>query len=155
MTSARESIAVSVNLLSQMFLYLDSLKVDIDTFLRSAKVDSATVKSFDAYIPIETYLLIQDEAAKYTNDPYFGLHMGEYAEVGSWSILGYMMMNCKNLGDAFEKTERYSRIIGNFIQARAEPRQDKINIVFSTLPQMLKMSRHCFDASISSGVRFA
>src|SRR5574342_1028923 len=86
MSATLEPITVSVNLLSQMFLYLDSLKVDIDTFLRSLKVEPEAVKASDARIPIETYLLIQDEAAEYVKDPYFGLHMGEFAEVGSWSI---------------------------------------------------------------------
>jgi AraC-like DNA-binding protein len=153
MTATQESIKVSANLLSQMFLYLESLKVDVDLFLRSAGVEPSTVKSFDFYIPIETYLHIQDEAAIYVNDSCFGLHMGEFAEVGSWSILGYMMMNCKNLGEAFEKSERYSRIIGNFIQARAEPHGDKIKIIFSTPLLKVSMSRHCFDASLSSGIR--
>ncbi len=101
--TAPEPIRVSVTVLSQMFLYLRSLKVDTDAFLRSLGVDPSIVKSPDGYIPIETYLLIQDEAAVYTNDPYFGLHMGEYAEAGSWSILGYLMMNCKTLGEAVEQ----------------------------------------------------
>ncbi len=153
MIPSPEPIAISVNLLSQMFTYLDSLKVDIDTFLRSLNVDPATVRSFDTHIPIETYLLIQDEAAEYVNDPHFGLHMGEFAEAGSWSILGYMMMNCKNLGEAFEKSERYSRIIGNFIETRAEQKLNKIKVIFFTPPHTPEMSRHCFDASISSSVR--
>ena len=103
MDTSPEPITVSVTVLSQMFLYLDSLKVDIDAFLRSIGVDPETVKAPDTRLPIETYLHIQDSAAEYVNDPYFGLHMGEYAEAGSWSILGYMMMNCKTLGEAFEK----------------------------------------------------
>src|SRR5689334_21322092 len=120
MISSSEPVAISVNLLSQMFTYLDSLKVDIDAFLRSLQVDPATVRSFDTHIPIETYLLIQDKAAEYVDDPYFGLHVGEFAEAGSWSILGYMTMNCKNLGEAFEKSRRYSHVIGNFIETKAE-----------------------------------
>jgi AraC-like DNA-binding protein len=146
-------ISVSVTVLSQMFLYLTSLEVDIDAFLRSVGVDPAIRKSPDAYIPIETYLLIQDEAARYTNDPIFGLHMGEYAEAGSWSILGYMMMNCKTLGDAFEKSGRYSRIIGNLIEAKAELRFKKIKVVFFTPPHAPLMSRHCFESTFSSSVR--
>lgn len=153
MISPSEPIAISVNLLSQMFTYLDSLKVDIDAFLRSLHVDPGTVRSFDTHIPIETYLLIQDKAAAYVNDPYFGLHVGEFAEAGSWSILGYMMMNCKNLGLAFEKSERYSRIIGNFIKTRAEQKLDKVKVIFFTPPHTSEMSRHCFDASLSSSVR--
>ncbi|MBK9925206.1 MAG: AraC family transcriptional regulator [Anaerolineales bacterium] len=153
MIASAETIAISVNLLSQMFTYLDSLKVDTDTFLRSLNVDPTKVRSFDTHIPIETYLLIQDKAAEYVNDPYFGLHMGEFAEVGSWSILGYMMMNCKNLGEVFEKSERYSRIIGNFIETRTEQKLNKIKVIFFTPPHTPEMTRHCFDASLSSSVR--
>jgi AraC-like DNA-binding protein len=153
MTTFPDPIVVSVTVLSQMFLYLTSLKVDIDAFLCSLDIDPAAVKSPDAYIPIETYLLIQDEAALYVNDPYFGLHMGEFAEAGSWSILGYMMMNCKTLGEAFEKSGRYSRIIGNLIEARAEFRFNKIRAIFFTPPHAPKMSRHCFEATFSSSVR--
>ncbi|NCC36773.1 MAG: AraC family transcriptional regulator, partial [Chloroflexia bacterium] len=81
--------------------------------LRSLGIEPETVRSPDTYLPIETYLYIQDSAAQYVNDPYFGLHMGEFAQPGSWSILGYLMMNCKTLGEAFEKSGRYQRIIGN------------------------------------------
>jgi AraC-like DNA-binding protein len=96
---------------------------------------------------------MEEEAASYTNDPYFGLHMGEFAEPGSWSILGYMMMNCKTLGEAFEKSARYSRIIGNLIQGDAHFRFNKIKLVLFTPPHAPVMSRHCFDSTFSSSVR--
>jgi AraC-like DNA-binding protein len=146
-------ISVSVTVLSQMFVYLNSLKVNIDEFLFSIGVDPASVKSPDERMPLETYLLIQDEAARYINDPYFGLHMGEFAEAGSWSILGYLMMNCKTLGEAFEKSGRYSRIIGNLIEAHAHLQFNKVKIVFSTPPYAPKMSRHCFETVFSGSVR--
>jgi AraC-like DNA-binding protein len=153
METSSEPITVSVSVLSQMFLYLDSLKVDIDAFLRSINLDPQTIKAPDTRLPIETYLLIQDEAAEYVNDPYFGLHMGEFAEAGSWSILGYMMMNCKTLGEAIEKSGRYSRIIGNLIEARAEMRLNRIRAEFFMPPHAPNMSRHCFEATLSSTVR--
>jgi AraC-like DNA-binding protein len=86
-----EPIIVSATVLAQMFLYLDSLQVDIDAFLRSLDIEPETVRSPDAYLPVETYLRIQDAAAEYAHDPYFGLHMGEFAQPGSWSILGYLV----------------------------------------------------------------
>ena len=146
-------ITVSVTVLSQMFLYLSSLKIDTDEFLRSLGIDPAITKSPDYRMPIETYLLIQDKAAEYVHDPYFGLHMGEYAEPGSWSILGYMMMNCKTLGEAFEKSGRYSRIIGNLIEASARLQFNKIKVVFSTPPHAPKMSRHCYESTFASSFR--
>jgi AraC-like DNA-binding protein len=153
--SSPEPIHVSATVLAQLFLYLDSLRVDIDAFLRSLDIEPETVRSPDAYIPIETYLRIQDEAAEYINDPYLGLHMGEFAQPGSWSILGYLMMNCKTLSEAFEKSGRYQRIIGNMITGRAEFGLGKVRLVYFTPPHAPQMSRHCFDSTFSSSVRLA
>jgi AraC-like DNA-binding protein len=153
MNTPVEHITVSVALLSQMFLYLTSLKVDVDAFLHSLGIDPATVKSPDEYISVDTYLRIQDSAAEHVHDPYFGLHMGEFAEAGSWSILGYMMMNCKTLAEAFEKSGKYSRIIGNMIDGRMEVKFKKVRVVMFTPPHAPKMSRHCYESTLSSSVR--
>lgn len=153
MIPSLEPITVSVTVLSQMFLYLEALKVDIDAFLRSIGVAPEMVKAPDTRLPIETYLHIQDSAAEFVNDPYFGLHMGEYAEPGSWSILGYLMMNCQTLGEAAEKSGRYSRIIGNLIEARPVMKFNKVKLVYFTPPHAPKMSRHCFESTFSSSMR--
>jgi len=150
-----EPIIVSASVLAQMFLYLDSLKVDIDAFLRSLDIEPESVRLPDSYLPIETYLRIQDEAAAYVSDPYFGLHMGEFAQPGSWSILGYLMMNCRTLSEAFEKTGRYQRIIGNLITGRMEMGLGKVRAISFTPPHAPQMSRHCFDSTFSSSVRMA
>lgn len=126
--------------------------MDVEVFLHSLDVDPAWARSPDTRIPIETYLRIQDEAAVFVSDPCFGLHVGEFAEAGSWSILGYMMMNCKNVGDAFEKSARYSRIIGNLIEVRIEQKLNKSKIVFVAAPHAPEMSRHCFDTALSTSI---
>ncbi len=155
MGNTQEPISVSVTVLSQMFLYLASLNVDIDAMLHSLGLNPQTVKAPDSYIPIETYLQIQEAAVRLTNDPYFGLHMGEFAEAGSWSILGYMMMNCKTLGEAFEKSGRYARIIGNLITTKVKLQLNRLKIDFFTPPHAPKMTRHCYESTFSSTVRMA
>jgi len=151
--NSTSGIEVSTAILRQMFSYLDSLHIDKEDLLRSLGVDPAIIASPDAYIPIETYLLIEDGAAEYISDPYFGLHMGEFAEAGSWSILGYMMMNCQNLVQAFEKSTRYHRIIGNLIGGKTSLQADKIKVTLTTPPQAPIMSRHCFESTIASTFR--
>jgi AraC-like DNA-binding protein len=148
-----EPISVCVTVLSQMFLYLKSKNVDVDEFLHSIDVEPESVKAPDSRIPIDKYLYIQESAAEYTHDASFGLHMGEYAEAGSWSILGYLMMNCATLGEAMEKSGRYSRVIGNLIEATAHLRFTKLKLLFNTPPHAPKMSRHCFEATFSSLIR--
>jgi AraC-like DNA-binding protein len=150
---SRDPISVSVSVLKQMLLYLASLNIDADSFLRSTGIDPQIVKSPDGYMAFDTYLHIEEEAARCANDPYFGLHMGQYAEPGSWSILGYLMMNCANLGEAFEKSSRYQRIVGNLISGRASLKFNKIRVVLETPSYAPKMSRHCFESALSSSVR--
>jgi AraC-like DNA-binding protein len=151
-TKISTSITVSATLLSQIFIYLYSLKFDTDAFLYSLGINPSQVRSPDTRIPIATYLQIQDEAAVFLKDPYFGLHVGEFAEAGSWSILGYMMMNCKNVGEAFEKSLRYTRIIGNLIEVKMERQPGKSKLIFFTAPYAPEMSRHCFDTSFSTTI---
>jgi AraC-like DNA-binding protein len=152
-SSSPTNIHVSVTVLRQMFLYLDALDVDKDAFLESIGIGPESLKSPDAYLPIEKYLFIEKEAARYTNDPSFGFHMGQYAEAGSWSILGYMMMNCQNLGEAFEKSARYNRIIGNLIDGNANLRFNKIKVKLTVPPHAPEMPRHCFESAITSSIR--
>jgi len=148
-----EPISVSVTLLSQMFVYLTAKGVNVDEFLASIGMDPGGLKSPDARVRVDTYLFIQEEAARRINDPYFGLHMGEYAEAGSWSILGYVMMNCKTLGEAAEKSARYSRIIGNMIESRTELHFNKVRVILFTPPGCPPQSRHCYEAALSSSIR--
>ena len=145
-------IFVSITVLNQLFAYLKSLNVNIDSFLESIGVLSSEVRSPDGQISIEIYLLIQDSAAEHINDPLLGLHMGEYAEAGSWSILGYLMANCRTLGEAFEKSGRYHRIIGNLIEGRGKIKFNKIQLELYTPPHAPAMSPICFESTLSSSV---
>ena len=48
-----------------------------------------------------------------TDDPCFGLKSSRYVQAGSYSVLGYMVMNCKSLREALEKTPQYERLVGD------------------------------------------
>jgi len=83
------------------------------------------------------------------HDPYLGLHMGEFFEAGSWSILGYMLMNCKDLAEAAEKSGRYAPIIGNLIEAKVQFRFNKFKAIYFTPPHAPSMSRALFRGNFS------
>ncbi len=102
--TVKSQIEVSICVLSQLVRYLLSLKVNINKLFKAVGVDPSILEYPDTRIPFETYIALEDEAVRVTNDPFFGLHMGEFFEPGNWSIIGYMMMNCRTLGEAFEKS---------------------------------------------------
>jgi len=153
MRKKNPSIHVSVSVLNQMLQYLKSLDIDYKEVLLEAGIEEDITLNPDVRIPIEQYLSIEDAAAYKAEDPYFGLHMGEFFEPGNWSILGYLMMNCKTLGEAFEKSSRYQAIIGNLIQGRIKVGFNKVTVILTIPPYAPPLSRHCFESALSSTVR--
>lgn len=146
-------ITVSVSVLTQLVRYLDHLGTDRSGIFRSAGVDPKILERPDSRISLESYMAVEEEAARVTADPCFGLHMGEFAEPGSWSILGFMMMNCRTLGEAAEKVARYQRIIGNMITVTAQQGIGKAKLIHSAPKYLMPISRHCFESAMSSSIR--
>ncbi len=48
-----------------------------------------------------------------TDDPCFGLKSSRYVQAGSYSVLGYMLMNCQSLHEALSKAPAYERLVGD------------------------------------------
>jgi AraC-like DNA-binding protein len=146
------ALKVSVAVLSQLVRYLASLKIDTDKVFRSLGIDSAIIQYPDEQIPIETYIAVEEAAARLSGDPCFGLHMGEYVEPGNYSILGYMMMNSRTLGEALMKSSRYYKLVGNLLTPSVKLGYRKVTTILSAPKHAPRFSRHCFEAAFSGAV---
>ncbi len=145
-------LKVSVAVLTQLVRYLSSLKIDADGVFRSLGVDPGVTRFPDEQIPIETYIAVENEAARLSGDPCFGLHMGEYIEPGNYSILGYVMMNSGTLAEAFRKAARYYKIVGNLLTPSMRIGYRKVTTVLTAPRHAPRFSRHCFEAAFSGAV---
>jgi len=77
---------------------------DIDADFLNNKVKRITGTCFQSLIK---YLIEK------TQDPCFGLKTSRYVQAGSYSVLGYMVMNCKSLKEAMVKTPIYEKLVGD------------------------------------------
>lgn len=146
---------VSISVLSQILRYLESRSVDIHDFMKLIGIEFDMLKNPDQRIPVERYIIVEDTAARVTKDPCFGLHMGQFTEAGNWSILGYMMMNCRTVLEAFQKFSRYSSIVGNLIQCSTSVEKDSVVIKLSEPLDAPKISKHCYEGYFSSLISLA
>ena len=48
-----------------------------------------------------------------SKDPCFGLKSSRYVQAGSYSVLGYIVMNCKTLLNAIQLTPTYEKLVGD------------------------------------------
>ncbi len=141
--------------LSQLVRYLASLRIDTGRMFGAIGVDPCILDSPDSLIPVETYIAVEDEAARLSGDPYFGLHMGEYVEPGNYSIIGYIMMNSRTLGEAFSRSGRYYRIIGNLLTPGVRLGYKKVTTILSAPRNAPRFSRHCFEAAFAGAATMA
>ena len=65
-------------------------------------------------------------------------------------ILGYMMMNCRTLGEAFGKSGKYYHLIGNLLSVIPHLGLRRVKFVLSTPKHAPVLSRHCFESVLSS-----
>lgn len=151
----KHTYTVAAGVLAQVLQYLTFKKVDINHFLLAVDVDIQILKNPDERISVDKYILVEEKAAQIIEDPCIGLHMGQYIEAGNWSILGYMMMNCNNVMEAFQKLSRYSCIIGNLIKGEIRTEEDKIIVELTEPMDAPKISEHCYEGFFSSLISLA
>jgi AraC-like DNA-binding protein len=142
-------IDISHSLLTHMLLYMKSIGIDGDKLAQDVGLNLEALSLKDARIPVETYLAIQELGVRLSGDECFGLHIGEFIEPRSYSVVGYLMANCATLGDAFRKAARYSRIVGSLIVSTTRSFLQSSEVVLDSAPFAPAMSRHCFDSAIS------
>ena len=155
MRTERCGIDITVGVLCQLKNYLERIGLDFGTVLRAAGAEPGVLDDPDGRIAIETYLDIEDEAARISGDDCLGLHMGEYFEPGNWSVAGYYMSRCATLGEVFVKGGRYARIVGNLISAKGWIIPGAIRMRLRIPRWAPPMSRHCFEATLSSSICMA
>ncbi len=118
--------------------------------LTEAKISPAILESPDNWIPVTQYNNFQEMAISATQDEFFGLHIGERAATGSWSALGYIMMNCRTLGEAFQRTKPYKDIMGGMLEITGDRESDQILIIVRNRFNTPRQSHHCYDTILAS-----
>ncbi len=136
-----------------MLKFCASRGFDPDAILRQGGLHPRLLADPDARIPVEDYLRVQEAAEARLQDDCFGLHMGEFVEPGSYSIVGYLMSACSTLYEALSLSGRYGRLVGNLIKSKPRFVPGAVDLVFFIPPASPRLSRHCFESVFSGLVR--
>ena len=100
---------LSIHKLFPLITVLKSYNIDKTEFLESAGLDSEILESPDTRIGFTKFKELVRKAINITKEKNLGLHMGE-SFTGFSSILGYVLMNCKNLAEVIDKHIKYEKI---------------------------------------------
>jgi AraC-like DNA-binding protein len=127
--------------------------------LSNAGVDPADFTRSNNKISVASYFSILDEAVRLSEDPFWGLHMGEFFEWRNLSNLGdimnpgYIMAGCRNLGQAIRKASEHLQFHSSPFDLEIFINGNLTEITF--IPKHIKYPSisHCIDEALSSFVK--
>ena len=96
---------------------------------------------------------------KLSNDELFGLHTAQYVQPGSYSVLGFITMNCETLGEAITKIQPFEKLVGDMGTTFFEPVENQqgkyFSIGWSCVFTDKLVRRHAIDNCLASWLTFA
>jgi len=90
-----------------------------------------------------------------TQDPLFGLKSSQYVQAGSYSIFGYMIMNCRTPSEILHMIPAYEGIVGDMGVTRLKQEEENIAVSWHCLYKDEDVIPHMVDNVLASWLQFA
>lgn len=102
--------SVSVKLVQAILEAADRCGLDSNTLLAALKLTPRCLEDVDGRISHERFCALWQAIAQRSPNSCIGLQLAAAARPKTWDVLGYAMHSSANLGEAFERLLRYSRL---------------------------------------------
>ncbi|MDP3814857.1 AraC family transcriptional regulator, partial [Pseudomonas sp.] len=145
----------SVPSLLKYLRHAEQLDLDIDQALAAAGLTAEDLADNGRRIPSETHERLLAHLLQVSGDPLFGLHCARFVQPGSWSVLGYIAMNCATLGEAMSRIVPYEKLVGDMGVSRIEAEPDHVKLIWTCRHQAEPIRRHLVENVLASWLLYA
>jgi AraC-like DNA-binding protein len=145
----------SIPTLLKYLRHAEQLSLDIDQALNACGMDAADLADNGKRIPGETHERLLAHLLRVSGDPLFGLHCARYVQPGSWSVLGYIAMNCATLGEAMSRIVPYEKLVGDMGVSRIEADGDQVKLIWNCRHETAEIRRHLVENVLASWLLYA
>ncbi|WP_095108813.1 AraC family transcriptional regulator [Pseudomonas sp. Irchel 3E20] len=118
--------------------------------LRAEQLNDNTLR-----VPNEAHERLLEHLCQASGDPLFGLHSARYVLPNSWSVLGYITMNCATLGEAMSRIEPFEKLVGDMGTSRIEAGADHVRLAWDCRHQPPQVRRHMIESVLASWMLYA
>lgn len=146
---------VSIPVLNQYLQLAVEYNFDIESLLASYAISPQLLSDNNQKISGEIFQPLLASLINLSEDELFGLHTAKYVEPNSYSVLGYISMNCQTLGEAISKIQTFEKLVGDMGHTSFEQEGDYFKISWSCVYQNPLVSRHMIDNCLASWLNFA
>ncbi|MFK7734342.1 MAG: AraC family transcriptional regulator [Pseudomonadales bacterium] len=122
--SAENGTSASVPAVKQYLRTAESCGVDYFPLLQKAGIDAALLADNNARVSNHAMERLIGYLTTACNDPCLGLHSAQFVEPATYSVLGYISMNCANLREVLANIPVFEKIVGDMGVSSTEPLGD-------------------------------
>lgn len=109
----RETAAVAAHLVRLVTDYAQQHGVDVAPLLAEVGWSSALLQDSDNRLRFSDFARLCEIIAQVLDDPLLGLHVGEQVKAGHLGSLGFVLISCASVGEALDRSRRYSGMVLN------------------------------------------
>jgi AraC-like DNA-binding protein len=140
---------VSAAFIETMLVVAEQLGVNKESLLHRNKLTEQMLEDPVKRIDEALMLLLFDQIVNESKQENFGLIMGQHSRPGTYSALGYAVMNCAHLGEAFHLIPRYEDVVMELGCTRIEVESTHFKLIWGTLNN-IACPRALIDSIFSS-----
>ncbi|WP_263141719.1 AraC family transcriptional regulator [Pseudomonas sp. RIT-PI-AD] len=145
----------AVPVLSKYLRYAEHLGLDTAAALREAGIAAQALADNNARLPSEAHERLLEHLLRRSADPLFGLRAARFVQPGSWSVLGYITMNCATLGEAMGRIVPYEKLVGDMGVSRVEASAGLVRLIWSCRHRTAEIRRHMVENVLASWLLYA
>ncbi|HRL94303.1 MAG TPA: AraC family transcriptional regulator [Pseudomonas sp.] len=145
----------SVPALLKYLRYAEHMGLSTEAALQAAQISSDELRDNSQRIPSEVHERLIDHLMQVSADPLFGLHAARFVQPGSWSVLGYITMNCATLGEAMSRIVPFEKLVGDMGVSRIEAADEQVRLIWSCRHQGAEIRRHMVENVLASWLLYA
>ena len=145
----------SIPAVTQYLQLADELGIEITPILSKLRITEAQLSDTNQHISGEDFQELILELINLSGDQLFGLHTAKFVQPGSYSVLGFITMNCETLGEAITKIQPFEKLVGDMGTTQLEKQDSDLYISWHCIFPDPNVKRHMVDNCLASWFTFA
>lgn len=113
-------------------------RIHVERIFSQANIDPAVVGVSGTYLTLEQVVRLFDAAYQASEDPAFGLHLGESVQYHSLDLVGQVIATSRNIREAIEELFRFKDLVAPFADFALETERDTSIFTFSVDTLLVK-----------------
>lgn len=145
----------AVPVLLKYLSHAQTLGLDCAAARQAAGLSAECLADNGQRVPSEQHERLLEHLLRQSADPLFGLQAARHVQPGSWSVLGYITMNCATLGEAMARILPYERLVGDMGTSHIEQQDGQVRLSWHCRHPRQPVRRHLIENVLASWLHYA